>query len=86
MIYNTWTVKATSKGWDVSHKESDIDREEVETVPNSMGWYHYPNTMDSEQALRDLRDIMIKSHKEEIKRIQRSLWGLNFLSSERFLK
>jgi hypothetical protein len=43
-----------------------MEREEVKTVPNALGFFHYPETMSDEQARTILIQSMIERHDQEI--------------------
>jgi len=84
MKYNTIKVLLNGKTWEVScDKTSTMDRKEIETFPHDMGFYHYPETMSDEVALKKLLNSMIKRHEEEISCLTESKNGLNKLLAER---
>jgi hypothetical protein len=62
--------------WEVTYDKTSsmatMEREEVKTVPNALGFFHYPETMSDEQARTDLILCMIESHDQEIAELRTS--------------
>lgn len=76
MIYRQVRIDVLGKKWVVSVKELPMDREDVVTVPNAMGWYNYPETMSDPVAFRKLKLCMVRRHKRQIADLQKSLGAL----------
>jgi hypothetical protein len=49
-----------------------MERNKVKTVPNALGFFHYPETMSDEQARAELIQCMIKRHDQEIAELRTS--------------
>lgn len=58
------------------------DRENEHTIPNNLGFYHYPETIKDSDAFHLLKDSMIAAHQAEIDRMQKSLDMLKGLKFE----
>jgi len=69
------TVKLTPSGdkWLVTWSESNMERVKTKTKPHPLGFYHYPETMSDQEALKALVNCMLKAHTEEISRLNKSL-------------
>ena len=65
--------------WRVSFTKDNTDRKRMKTLPNAGGWYHYPANMTQERALKLLLDCMRKRHKDEIKKLEKSLEKLEMV-------
>lgn len=81
MKFYTVRVEPTgsvNRDWKVSYdKTSTLKREETQTVPNAQGFYHYPEALPDDVALKLLVGRMIQVHHEEI---------LNLMASKRALE
>ena len=58
--------------YDKTSSMATKERNRVKTVPNALGFFHYPETMSDEQARTDLILCMIKSHDQEIAELRMS--------------
>lgn len=83
MRYNTIEIKPISDKWKVLDYEDKQDRKRTATTPNAMGFYHYPRSMPREKAFKKLKTLLVKRHKKEIERLQKSLMSLEKVSIER---
>ena len=81
MKYNTINIHIRDNKWLWHLEIRPEEREETETVPNANGWYHFPSTMLPSEAFKKLRACMVKRHKFEIKRLEKSLTELQKLKS-----
>lgn len=73
MRYQTIEIRPVEGQWVVLRGVIDGDREEKETQPNALGFYHYPVGHPTEKAFTELRDLMIERHQAEINQLQESL-------------
>jgi hypothetical protein len=62
------------------YKLGDVDRVDNYLPPHPIGHFHYPETMDDEEAFNQLKQCMVDAHLEEIKGYQQSLDKLQKLS------
>jgi hypothetical protein len=68
------------KQWDVRWSKDDTDRVDRKPYkPNGLGFFHYPRFMGLKKAFRLLKEEIIKEHKDEIERLQKSLDALEKL-------
>jgi len=80
MKYKTVKINPTSEGkWEVVYLKSDGVERKGKTYPHSLGFFHYKETMKDNDAANKLKELMIKRHKEEIKKITLSLNALEKL-------
>lgn len=88
MIYNTVHINPTKvskhkESWEVSiDKSNKMDREDTKTLPNPLGFYHYPEAMSEREATETLIKVMVGRHEEEIARLTVSKNALLLLLSE----
>lgn len=80
MRYFTMNIKPNRERWTAFVTEDATERRETKTLPNVLGFYHFPNTMSKETAFRRLKKRLIKMHEKEIVRLQRSLAALEKLT------
>ena len=76
MKYNTVHVRPEgpstkeNRVWEVSYDKTSammqMDRVKTKTLPNALGFYHYPETMTDKKALKALLKCMISKHEQEI--------------------
>ncbi len=78
MKYNYVRVSPDGDEWSVVFEVDPTDRHRTKTVPNPLGWYHYPASMNKTKALRALLECMRWKHLEEIDRLTQSLEKLEF--------
>ena len=57
----------------------DGDREVVQSLPNPLGFYHYPRKMGETKAFQKLKSFLIKKHRDEIAGLKKSLTDLEKL-------
>lgn len=76
MIYHTMCIRENKNGFECFTLRSDVDREETQTVPNLMGFYHFPETMDEQTAKQKLKKCLIKEYQKEILRLQNNVNSL----------
>jgi hypothetical protein len=51
--------------YEVLSSKMDYERaKSPKPIPNSMGFYYYPDTMSDNEALNELKKVMIKSFKK----------------------
>lgn len=79
MIYKTVQVTPNGDTWLVAFKKNPLERKIEKTKPHSLGFYHYPETMNDQEALGVLLRCMISRHEEEIERLNKSLEALKSL-------
>jgi hypothetical protein len=84
VIYYTVRIEITGFGkkkrWVAGFdKSSKVDREDEKTVPSALGYYHYPETMSDKKAFNTLIAGMVKRHRDEIRRLQKSMDKLKAL-------
>lgn len=60
-------------GWSVFFGSDDQDRERTKTDPSPMGHYWYPRSMADKSAFDRLKACMIRKHRQEIERLQKSM-------------
>jgi hypothetical protein len=80
MKYNTVKIIASGTGWRVETSTSDFEREEVKTIPNAMGFYHYPETMSLAEAFKELKSTMYGRHLLTIESLKASANELDELT------
>lgn len=77
MIYSAITIKPSERDrkpkWSWGILRDDQDRYPQKTVPNRMGFYHYPKTMKDKEAFKKLKTVLIKAHEEQLSQLTRSL-------------
>jgi RNA polymerase-binding transcription factor DksA len=78
LIYHTVTIRSRylnngNEKWVAEIHKSRTDRVESYTAPSALGHYHYPDTMSDEKAFSLLKGVMVKRHKDEMKKLKRSL-------------
>ena len=85
MKYKTVKIKPDiKKRWHTyCYQIDDVDREDTETTPHPLGFYHYPETMSDEEAFNQLKQCMIDAHLKEIESYQTSLRKLESLTFKR---
>ena len=66
MKYNTITIIPYSNKYDVSINRSEEDRVETETIPSSLGFFHYPETMSDQEAFNILKEHMMEVARERM--------------------
>jgi hypothetical protein len=86
MVYHTVKVENVGSKWVVTYTKSDVEREETKTIPNAMGFYHYPSTMSDKEAVHTLVDAMVIRHTAEIERLTESKIALSDLLYEELSK
>jgi len=89
MKYNTVHVRPSgtstkeNRVWEVSYDKTSammqMDRVKTKTLPNALGFYHYPETMTDKKALKALLKCMINKHEQEIVNLIASKDALNNL-------
>jgi predicted RNA-binding protein with RPS1 domain len=81
MKYNTITIRVnpTTNKLDISIRRDDQDREETETTPHHLGFYHYPACMSDAQAFETLKNHLIEAHKEEMESVTQSMESISAL-------
>ena len=66
--------------WEVVFQDLDGDRKlDKWHTPNALGFYYYPSTVSPTKAFNALKKCMIARHREEIKKLSRSLVKLGDL-------
>lgn len=75
MKYKTIEIKPsyTTREWQVFFREDDIDRRGGKTYPHPIGFYHFPETISLNKAFLKLKECMVKRHKDEIAKLEKSL-------------
>jgi len=85
MQYKTVEIKPSflRNGWKVRFAKSDgQDRVKGrKCTPNNLGFFHYWETIPDEDAFKQLKEHLIKRHREEISRLLLSLEKLETLES-----
>jgi hypothetical protein len=67
-------TKWNGKGWEKPiFSTDDADRVRSKSVPCGLGFYHYPAYFTKKRAWNKLKKYMIKRHKDEIARLEKSL-------------
>lgn len=79
MKYKTMRINVEREEFVTYTLSDDLDREETETVPHPLGFYHYPETMSDQTAFNMLKNCMILKHYEEILNLRKSLKKLKEL-------
>ena len=80
MIYHTVRVDPNKDAWRVNFDKSNtLERADVKTKPNALGFYHYPQTMSDQEALNELVTCMIQKHESDISDLTRSIEALKTL-------
>ncbi len=80
MKYNTVQIRPSSNGnWECYFQSDEVDRYNIKTYPNKIGFFHYPYRMSKSRAFSKLKTLLIFSHKREIERLQESLNKLEML-------
>lgn len=84
MKYDLVEIRALGIGdekkWDVRWSKDDTDRVDSKPYkPHPLGFFHYPRFMGLKKAFRLLKEEIIKQHKDEIERLQKSLAALEKL-------
>jgi hypothetical protein len=80
MKYKTVQIRPTLKNiWEVVFLKTDGTERMGTSIPNALGFYHYPETLSDKKAGEKLRKKMIDIHKEEISKLQKSLKQLESL-------
>ena len=90
MIYHTVRITRRTFAfvikWEITFEKDSklmrMERECIKTIPNSMGFYHYPATMPDREAAAELIDSMLNSHQQEIKNLELSRESLIELKNE----
>jgi len=80
MRYFTMNIKPDRERWTAFVTEDATERRETKTLPNVLGFYHYPVTLSKQTAFNRLKQRLVKSHEKEIVRLQRSLKALQKLT------
>lgn len=65
--------------WQIKYYVDDTDRIRGSTAPMGMGFYHYPKYIGLQRAFDKLKNKLIKGHKNEIARLEKSLQKLEKL-------
>lgn len=84
MLYSTVEIKPKAfrePGWIVSFYDLEHDREDENTQPNALGFYHYPRHIGKQAAFEKLRQYMIRSHEERIALLTESVNSLKALEA-----
>jgi hypothetical protein len=68
-----WIEEDSEIDWYYYLESIPGDRIDNETTPHPLGHYHYPETMDDEEAFNRLKQCMVDAHLKEIEDYQRSL-------------
>lgn len=84
MKYKTMKIKPNGNSWRMEISKDDNCRVITKTYPNALGFYHYAETIPNEKAFDDLKKTMVKKHKEEIEKLQKSLQALEELNYANF--
>lgn len=81
MYYNCIEIRPDyhQNRWIVQHQSLNGDRT-GKTVPNGLGFYHYPRKMGKRKAFERLKKVMIDHHKKAIIDLQKSLQALETVS------
>jgi hypothetical protein len=79
MKYKVVRIEAAHESWCIHVESIAQERENVETKPNDLGYYIFPEKMPDQQAFEVLKSSMIERHKEEILKLQKSLKELRLL-------
>lgn len=84
MLYNIIQIRPNYvlNKWDISFASLDGEREEKQTFPNPLGYYHYPSNISKSIAFEELKKCMIEQHQQEIEKLQKSLQKLKELKYE----
>ena len=66
--------KEVFTSWELLYGGLDNDeKEDTETSPNGLGFYHYKETMPDKEAAQRLKDCMVEAHQKEVDRLTRSI-------------
>jgi hypothetical protein len=65
--------------WGVRWSKDETDRVSSKSKPHQLGFFRYPRCMGLKKAFRLLKSEMIKRHKDEIEKLQKSLDALEKL-------
>jgi transposase len=79
MKYNVITINTHNNKWFASFNKVAFNRVKRKTKPNPFGFYYFPDEIPVEQAFQELKDVMIKAHKERIDELTKSLAELEKL-------
>lgn len=63
----------TDNNWSVRQSFNDEEKVDGESVPHSMGFYHYPEHESVDTAFDKLRTKMVVDIQKEIDRLQKDL-------------
>jgi len=80
MRYFTMNIKPNRERWTAFVTEDATERRVTKTLPNVLGFYHFPSTVSKETAFSRLKQRLVKVHEKEIVRLQRSLAALKKLT------
>ena len=69
--------------WQIKYYDDDDDRIRGSSAPMAMGFYHYPKYMGLQKAFDKLKNKLIKGHKNEISRLEKSLQKLENLQLQK---
>ena len=81
MGIKTLKIRQDKDKWDKSIRHTEGDFEPAHCLPNAMGFIHYDDQIDDEEAFNRLIGIMINKHLDEISRLEFSLLKLNELKN-----
>lgn len=75
MKYNTVEIRPNVKrtNWEYSFRTNPGERVPNRESLNDMGFFHFEETRDREEAFNMLKNSMIRRHEEEIFKLQKSL-------------
>jgi guanylate kinase len=79
MKYKSIQIYPQKGKWYINKINLEGDRVIKKTKPNSLGFYHFPDSMTFEQGFEELKKCMVERHKKEIKQLQKSLKQLQDL-------
>jgi predicted membrane chloride channel (bestrophin family) len=79
MKYNVITITKRNDKWFTGFNKVAFNRVHKKPKPNPSGFYYFQEKLPVEQAFKELKDIMIKSLKERIDELTKSLAELEKL-------
>ena len=75
MKYNTVEIRPNigRTNWEYYFRTNPGERVAKRESLNEMGFFHFEETRDKEEAFNMLKNVMIRRHEEEIFKLQKSL-------------
>ncbi len=73
MKYNTVRIHFENKKSYATFTINEGERKDTKTEPHALGFYHCPETMTKEEALEQLKQVMLEAHIKEIRRLTKSM-------------